>query len=86
MLYALEKETNTSSINIKLDDKETLELFQHVNDISYPISIDGIPEFGTTFVKRMIEIAKPQNINDLFYYVKLCIYFKKKLILILINK
>ena len=65
MLYELEKETNTSSINIKLDDKETLELFQHVNDISYPISIDGIPEFGTTFVKRMIEIAKPQNINDL---------------------
>ena len=65
MLYELEKETNTNSKEIKLDDKETLELFKHANDLSYPVSIDGIPRFGTSLVKGMIEIAKPQNLNDL---------------------
>lgn len=65
MLYELEKETNTNSKEINLEDKETLELFKHANDLSYPVSIDGIPGFGTSFVKEMIEIAKPQNLNDL---------------------
>ena len=65
MIYELEKETNTNSNDIKLDDKETLKMFLHANDKSYPISTDGIPEFGTTFVKKMIEISKPRNFNDL---------------------
>ena len=65
MLHELEKETNINSKNIKLDDAETLKMFLHANDKSYPISTNGIPEFGTTFIKNMIEISKPRNFNDL---------------------
>ena len=65
MIYELEKETNTNSNDIKFDDKETFKMFLHANDKSYPISTTGIPEFGTTFVKKMIEISKPRNFNDL---------------------
>lgn len=65
MLYELEKETRISSRNIDLADKETLNTFLHANDKSYKISTNGIPEFGTTFVKKMLEIVKPRNFNDL---------------------
>lgn len=65
MLHELEKETNINSDDIKLDDKETLKMFLHANDKLYPISTNGIPEFGTTFVKKMIGISKPRNFNDL---------------------
>ena len=65
MIHELEKETNTNSNDIKFDDKETLKMFLHANDKSYPISTTGIPEFGTPFVKKMIEISKPRNFNDL---------------------
>lgn len=65
MLYELEKKTNVDSNTIKLDDKETLKMFLHANDKSYSISTIGVPEFGTTFVKKMIEISKPRNFNDL---------------------
>lgn len=65
MIYELEKETNINSNNIDLEDKETLKLFLHANDKSYEISTDGIPEFGTSFVKKMIDIVKPRKFNDL---------------------
>lgn len=65
MLYELEKETNVTSKNIDLNDEETLKLFLHANDTSYKISVNGLPEFGTNFVKEMLEIIKPQNFNDL---------------------
>ena len=65
MLYELEKKTNVDSNTIKLDDKETLKMFLHANDKSYSISTIGVPEFGTTFAKKMIEISKPRNFNDL---------------------
>ena len=51
--------------NIDLEDKETLKLFLYANDNSYEISTNGIPEFGTTFVNKMLEIIKPRNFNDL---------------------
>lgn len=65
MLHELEKETNTDSNKIDLGDKKTLELFLHANDSAYPISMNGIPEFASDFVKNMIQIAKPKNFNDL---------------------
>lgn len=65
MIHELEKETKISSKNINFEDKETLKLFLHGNDKNYKISINGIPEFGTEIVKKILEIAKPRNFNDL---------------------
>lgn len=64
MLHELEKETKINSKDIDLDDKETLKMLSHANDKNYMISTNGIPEFGTKFVKNMIEVAKPRNFND----------------------
>jgi len=65
ILHELEKETNISSKDIRLDDKETLKMFLHANNKSYPISTNGISEFEDGFAKKMVEIAKPRNFNDL---------------------
>ena len=65
ILHQLEKLTNTNSKNIDLDDEETLALFLHTNNKKYSNSINGIPEFGTEFVKEMIDIVQPKNFNDL---------------------
>ena len=67
MIYELEKETNTNSEDIELDDEDTLKLFLHANDNSYPISMRGIPEFGTSFVKNILEIVKPKSFDELVY-------------------
>ncbi|MBP3256147.1 MAG: PHP domain-containing protein [Clostridia bacterium] len=65
MLHELEKITKVNSKTIKLDDKETLELFLHANDQNYNNSTRGIPEFKTKFVRNMLEITKPKDFNDL---------------------
>ena len=66
LIHELEKETKINSKNIDLNDKETLKMFLHANDKSYPISTNGIPEFGNPFVQKMIETTKkPCNFNDL---------------------
>ena len=67
MLHELEKETNTSEKDINFEDKETLKAFLHANDKKYKISTNGIPEFGTKYAKKIIEIVKPKNFNDLVY-------------------
>lgn len=71
LIHDLEKETNTNSNDIKLDDTKTLNFFLHANDRSYPISTEGIPEFATTYVKKITEALKPQNFNDLICIVAL---------------
>ena len=45
LIHELEKETKINSKNIDLNDKETLKMFLHANDKSYPISTNSIPEF-----------------------------------------
>ena len=37
-------------------DEETLKLFLHANDTSYKISVNGLPEFGTNFVKKCLKL------------------------------
>ena len=59
MIYELEKETNTNSNDIDMEDIETLQLFLHANYTT------GIIGFDTTFVKKMLKIVKPRNFNDL---------------------
>ena len=65
MLHDLEKETNTKSVDIDLNDVETLKVFLHANDESYEISINGIPEFSAQYTKNIIQSSKPKNFNDL---------------------
>lgn len=65
MIHELEKETKINSKDIDFNDKQTLKMFLHTNNKSYMISTKGISEFGTKFVEKMIEVAKPKNFNDL---------------------
>ena len=66
--------TDLTGINpqsIRLDDKETLSLFTstdalHLNcDIGTNIGTYGIPEFGTKFVRQMLEDTKPTTFSEL---------------------
>ena len=49
MIYELEKETKINSKVIDLNDKETLKMFLHANDNSYPVSMNGIPRVWNDF-------------------------------------
>ncbi len=68
----LEKYTNTSVMDVNMNDREIYELFLSTK----PIGVDpeeigstlgtyGLPEFGTRFAIRMLEEAKPQSFADL---------------------
>ena len=59
VIHQLEKITGIDPINIKLDDKETLELFIKENGTK------GIPEFSSEFSINMLKTVKPTNFNDL---------------------
>jgi len=58
---------------IPLDDKDVLSLFHSTDALGIkPVDIDGcrlgclgVPEFGTGFVIKMVEDAKPQSLSDL---------------------
>ncbi len=58
--------------DVPLNDKATLSLFSRVdalnlkeNTLNETTGALGIPEFGTSFVRQMLESAKPQTFNDL---------------------
>lgn len=68
----LERFSNTSVMDVKMNDKEVYELFQSTaplgvspEDIDSNIGTSGIPEFGTRFAIRMLEEAKPKSFADL---------------------
>lgn len=65
ILHELQKETGINSADIKLSDKETLELFAHAIDKLCKMSTKGIPDFGIKYIKKIIEISKPTCFNDL---------------------
>ncbi|MGM0608274.1 MAG: PolC-type DNA polymerase III [Candidatus Muiribacteriota bacterium] len=54
----LQKLTGVNINDIPLDDKETMKLFTEVNS-------NAIPEFGTNFVKRMLEDTNPTKFTEL---------------------
>ena len=68
----LERYTNTSVMDVNMNDREIYELFLSTK----PIGVDpeeigsslgtyGLPEFGTRFAIRMLEEAKPKSFADL---------------------
>ena len=68
----LEKYSNTSVMDVAMNDASVYELFASTKplgvsseDIGSPVGTFGLPEFGTKFVIGMVEEAKPKNFSDL---------------------
>jgi len=72
MIKELEDLTDVKIDDVALDDKETMSIFTSVEslkikDPSYKLDIGslGIPEFGTAFVRQMLEDTQPKAFSDL---------------------
>lgn len=69
----LEDLTKTDAKKIPKFDEKVMSLFSSTEAIKInPSEISnettgayGLPEFGTTFVRRMLKTAKPKSFNDL---------------------
>lgn len=69
----LQNLTNVSLDQISFSDPKVLSLFNSPEAIGVtsddingePTGALGIPEFGTPFVRRMLNVAKPKSFNDL---------------------
>ncbi len=69
----LEKYTNTSVLDVKMNDSSVYELFESTRPLGIePESIGGcklgtygIPEMGTKFIQQVLLEAKPKNFADL---------------------
>lgn len=72
IIKALEDMTGVKVEDIPLDDKETVAIFTTIDtlgvkDPSYRLKIGslGIPEFGTKFVRQMLEDTQPSTFAEL---------------------
>lgn len=73
VIRMLEDLTGVDAKKIPLDDKETISLFTSNKalklaegaDIGTPLGTYGIPEFGTKFVRQMLEDTKPKTFSEL---------------------
>lgn len=72
IIKALEDMTGVKVEDIPLDDKETVAIFTRtdtlkIQDPSYRLKIGslGIPEFGTKFVRQMLEDTQPSTFAEL---------------------
>ena len=70
----LEIYTNTSVLDVPMNDPEVYELFlstkplgdeELLKDLGCSVGTYGLPEFGTRFVQQMLVDAKPKNFSDL---------------------
>ena len=69
----LEKYTNTSVLDVKMNDKTVYELFESTRPLGITpediggsqLATFGIPEFGTRFLQQVLIEAKPKNFADL---------------------
>ena len=71
---AIENFTNTSVLDVPMNDPKVYELFLSteplggkdlLKDLKCKVGTFGLPEFGTKFVQQMLEDAKPKNFSDL---------------------
>jgi DNA polymerase-3 subunit alpha (Gram-positive type) len=72
IIKMLEDETGIDSRTIPLDEPKVLSLFTSTEalgikegDLGVTVGTLGIPEFGTKFVRQMLEDTKPQTFSDL---------------------
>jgi DNA polymerase-3 subunit alpha (Gram-positive type) len=72
MLKMLHKLTGKNPREIPLDDQRTMQLFSSTDslginpeDIECPVGSLGIPEFGTKFVRQMLQDTKPTTMEEL---------------------
>ncbi len=73
VIRMLEELTEVDAKKIPLDDKETLSLFTSNKalklldgkDIGTTLGTYGVPEFGTKFVRQMLEDTKPTTFSEL---------------------
>ena len=69
----LEKYTNTSVLDVKMNDTTIYELFASTKPLGITpdhiggcqLATFGIPEFGTSFLQQVLVEAKPKNFADL---------------------
>ncbi len=68
----IERFSNTSVLDVPMNDKDVYELFLSTEplglrpgEIDSSIGTYGLPEFGTRFVIKMVEEAKPRSFADL---------------------
>ncbi len=72
VIKMLEEETGVNAKDIPLDDHKTMELFSSTK----PLGLDpealgttvgtlGVPEFGTKFVRQMLEATRPSSFTEL---------------------
>ena len=69
----LEKYTNTSVLDVKMNDRTIYELFSSTKPLGIvpeqiggcQLATFGIPEFGTSFLQQVLLEAKPKNFADL---------------------
>lgn len=72
IIRMLEDYTNTNSLDIPLNDPDTLSIFNSIDSLNLSKDYDanlvgtlGIPEFGTGFVRQMLVETKPESFSDL---------------------
>ena len=68
----LERYTNTSVLDVKMNDSSIYELFESTRPLGItsealgaPVGTYGLPEFGTRFIQQVLVDAKPKNFADL---------------------
>lgn len=72
MIRSLEDLTGHPATSIPLDEPETMKLFSGVEplgvtpeDIRSEVGTYGIPEFGTRFVRQMLQVTRPRKFSEL---------------------
>ncbi|KYO65771.1 PolC-type DNA polymerase III [Thermovenabulum gondwanense] len=72
VIKLLEEETGVNAREIPLDDKKTMGIFSSLEplslnpeDVGTTVGTLGVPEFGTRFVRQMLEDTRPTTFSEL---------------------